>query len=60
MATGIKKIHLRVYDNFHYMDEFEVYNHGQYDTYEDALISAKAIVDDFFNIIGKSTLHQIL
>lgn len=29
------------------MDESEAYNHGQYDTYEDALNAAKAIVDDF-------------
>lgn len=48
MTTETKKFHLRVYDNFHYMDESEVYNHGQYDTYEAALIAAKAIVDDFF------------
>jgi len=30
------------------MDESEDYNHGQYDTYEDALVAAKAIVDEFF------------
>lgn len=30
------------------MDESEAYDHGEYDTYEDALIAAKAIVDDFF------------
>ena len=42
------KFHLRVYDNFHYMDESEAYDHGQYDSYEDALIAAKAIVDEFF------------
>lgn len=42
------KFHLRVYDNFHYMDESEAYNHGQYETYEDALLAAKAIVDKFF------------
>ena len=30
------------------MDESEAYNHGQYDTYEDAVIGAKAIVDEFF------------
>lgn len=48
MTTGTKKFHLRVYENSHYMDESEAYNHGQYDTYEEALIAAKAIVDDFF------------
>lgn len=48
MNTGTKKFHLRVYDNSHYMDESEAYNHGQYGTYEDALMAAKAIVDEFF------------
>ena len=48
MTTGTKKFHLRVYDNYHYMDESEAYNHGKYNTYEDALIAAKAIVDEFF------------
>jgi len=48
MTTKKNKFHLRVYDNFHYMDESEAYNHGQYETYEDALIAAKAIVDEFF------------
>lgn len=48
MTTGTKKFYLRVYENSHYMDETEAYNHGQYDTYEEALIAAKAIVDDFF------------
>lgn len=48
MIAETKKFHLRVYDNFHYMDESEAYNHGQYDTYEEALIEAKAIVDEFF------------
>ena len=41
------KFHLRVYDNFHYADESEAYNHGQYETYAEALIGAKAIVDEF-------------
>src|SRR5215831_4443497 len=42
------KFHLRVYDNFHYMDESEAYNHGQYKTYEEAIVAAKAIVEEFF------------
>lgn len=42
------KFHLRVYDNFHYMDESEAYNHGEYETFEEALIAAKAIVEEFF------------
>lgn len=41
------KYHLRVYDNYHYSDESEAYNHGEYDTYEEAEIAAKAIVDEF-------------
>lgn len=40
--------HLRVYDNYHYGDETEAYNHGQYESYAEALIAAKAIVDEFF------------
>lgn len=54
MTTGTNKFHLRVYDNFHYMDESEAYNHGQYDSYEDSLIAAKAIVDEFFEHNWKS------
>jgi hypothetical protein len=42
------KLHLRVYENNHYMDESDAYDHGQYDTYEEAMIAAKAIVDEFF------------
>lgn len=48
MTTETKNFHLRVYDNFHYMDEAEAYDHGNYETYEDALIAAQAIVDEFF------------
>src|SRR6188474_3368230 len=42
------KFHLRVYDNFHYMDESEAYNHGHYNSYEDAVKAAKAIIEEFF------------
>jgi hypothetical protein len=42
------KFHLRVYDNFHFADEFEAYNFGEYETYEDAIIAARAIVEEFF------------
>lgn len=41
------KYHLRVYDNYHYADESEAYNHGAYDTYNEAESAAKAIVDEF-------------
>ena len=54
MINEQKKFHLRVYDNFHYMDESEAYNHGHYETYEDALIAAKTIVDEFFEHNWKS------
>lgn len=43
-----EKFYLRVYDNFHYMDESEAYNHGQFETYEEALAEAQKIVDEFF------------
>lgn len=43
-----RKYHLRVYDNFHYGDESEAYDHGSYPTYQAAVIAAKAIVDEFF------------
>jgi len=32
-------------DNFHFMDESERYTSGTYETYEEALAAAKAIVD---------------
>lgn len=41
------KYNLKVYDNFHYADESEAYNHGSYDTYEEAEIAAKDIVNEF-------------
>lgn len=48
MNTGTGKFHLRIYENSHYTDESEAYNYGRYATYEEAVIAAKAIVDDFF------------
>jgi hypothetical protein len=42
------KFYLRIYDNFNYMEESEAYNHGQYETYADAMVGAKAIVEEFF------------
>lgn len=41
------KFQLKIYDNFHYMDEDETYVTGNFDTYDDALAAAKKIVDDF-------------
>jgi hypothetical protein len=43
-----QKFHLRIYDNHNYMDESEAYNHGQYDSYEEAMVEAQTIVDEFF------------
>mgnify|MGYP001185009316 CR=1 FL=1 len=39
--------HLRVYDNYHYADESEAYDHGSYSTYDEAERAAKKIVDEF-------------
>ena len=39
--------HLRVYDNYHYGDESEAYDHGSYPSYESAVAAAEAIVDEF-------------
>src|ERR1051325_7406033 len=36
-----------VYDNFHYMDENECFEHGTYASAQEALIAAKRIVDAF-------------
>jgi len=41
----MKKYHLRVYDNFHYGDDSEAYDYGQFETYELALIAAKKEVE---------------
>lgn len=38
---------LMVYENYHYVAESEAYNHGWYDTYEEAEIAAKALVNEF-------------
>ncbi len=36
---------VRVADNFHYMDESEIYTHGEFTTWDEAVIAAKNIVD---------------
>jgi hypothetical protein len=43
------KYHLRVYDNSHHMDESEAYDHGKYETYEEAEIAARGIVNEFLH-----------
>lgn len=37
---------VRVWDNFHYMDEEEAYDQGRYATYDEALDAAKRIVKE--------------
>jgi hypothetical protein len=46
--------YLRIYDNFHYMEEEEAVNHGEYKTAQEALIEAKKIVNDFIQQALKS------
>ncbi len=36
---------VRVADNFHYMDEDEIYTHGRFETWPDAVAAAQRIVD---------------
>jgi len=36
---------VRVWDNFHYMQESEAYNAGEFATYEEAVAAAKVIVE---------------
>ena len=38
------------------MDESEAYNSGEYETYEEALVAAKAIVEEFFVVNWKGAL----
>ena len=42
------KFHLRIFDNNHHWDEASFYDHGNYKTYEEAVIEAKKIVKEFF------------
>ncbi len=41
-----KPFRVRMYDNFHYMDEDNCYDHGTFDTYEEALAAAKKLVEE--------------
>jgi hypothetical protein len=43
----IQKFTLRVYDNFHFMDEDESYLAGSFDTEMEAVLKAKNIIDGF-------------
>ena len=41
------KYKVLVDDNFHYMDESERYEHGEFETYDEAVSACKKIVDMF-------------
>lgn len=41
-----EKFVVRVWDNFHYMDDDEAYDFGEYSTYDEALDAAKRIVKE--------------
>jgi hypothetical protein len=41
------KYRVLVDDNYHYMDESERYEHGEFDTLEEAVVACKRIVDEF-------------
>lgn len=41
------KYTVRNLDNFHFMDKSEEYNSGTFDTYEEAVLKCKAILNDF-------------
>jgi len=42
------KFHLKIFDNNHHWDEASSFDHGNYETYEDAIIAAKKIIEEFF------------
>lgn len=46
--------YLRIYDNYHYMDEDEAYTTGPYIGAEAVLSAAKAVVDRYFGGEGES------
>ncbi len=43
----LMKYYLRIYDNYHYQDESEAFNSGEYDNYEEAENAAKTIIKEF-------------
>ena len=51
--------HLRIYDNFHYMDESEANNSSDYASYEEALAAAKNIVQSYFRDKTRSLDEQM-
>jgi hypothetical protein len=55
------KFELFVDDNYHHMDEDERYLHGTYETYDEAVVAAKKIIDGFFagTEQGKRSAEQL-
>lgn len=53
MTKNKNKFRLKIYDNYHYMDESEAYETGWFATYDEALIEAKIIVDEFLESCWK-------
>ena len=50
------KFELFVDDNYHHMDKEERYLHGTYKTYDEAVVAAKKIIDNFFADPAKGNL----
>jgi len=48
---------LRIHDNFHYMDESQVYDYGNFKTFEEAETKAKTMVEDFLIDVWKPGMH---
>jgi hypothetical protein len=47
--TSVTSYKVLIDDNAHYRDEGERRDHGEYANYAEALVAARAIVDDFLN-----------
>lgn len=45
-SSTLKLFKVFIDDNFHYMDESERYEHGAYETYEEAVTACKLLLDD--------------
>jgi len=55
---------VRVYENSHYMDESEAYDHGSFATYAEAEATCRKIVDEFLAAnrrpgVGADALFQL-
>lgn len=54
-----KKYIVMVDDNFHYMDEYERYKHGEYDTPEEAIRECVKIVEKSIRYQNGSTPEEL-